>query len=351
MSKLECKDFTVKYFGYDAAISGVTTDFSDGLNVLYAPAKGGKTTFLKALAGIVEYKGELLLDGVDLHDIPLKERDFQMLFDDYALFSRHSARYNLEYPLKLRKVPKAERRAILEEAAALFDLDLMIDAPVYRLNEWHKVSLVLCRAYLRKAKVLLIDNIFSKLDPQSRKEAFLRYLPLCSGTGIVIYATDDPNEASALSDRIKLLSYGYLLQEGSVSDFRTRPSSITAFASFADYPSILPCVIEEGGLSLFDHRFDLSEISLISDAYLGKEAVVGLSLHDLVRSDVGFVSTVQGRFYQGGEKVYSMRCNEVSFFLSDPDDHRVGETLCVSLRSLTGLFDRINERAIMRYTE
>ena len=100
MSKLECKDFSVQYFGYDAAISGITTEFCDGINVVYAAEKGGKTTLLKAFAGIIEYKGELLLDGEDVKTLSLKERDFQMLFDDYALFSRHSARYNLEYPLK-----------------------------------------------------------------------------------------------------------------------------------------------------------------------------------------------------------------------------------------------------------
>jgi len=350
MSKLECKDFTVKYFGYDAAISGVTTEFFDGINVIYAAEKGGKTTFLKALAGIVDYKGELLLDGTDLRDVSLKQRDFQMLFDDYALFFRHSARYNLEYPLKIRKVPKAERKALVEQAARLFDLDLMIDAPVYRLNEWHKVSLVLCRAYLRKAKVLLIDNVFSKLDPQSRKEAFIRYLPLLTECGIVIYATDQPSEAVALSRKVKLLSYGYLLQEGSVSDFRTRPSCLAAFTAFADYPSVLPCVIEDGAISLFDHRFDI-KTSLISDSYLGKEAIVGLSLRDLVVSETGFPATVQGRFYHEGEVVYLMLCGDVSFFLSDPSDHAVGETLGVSLHSATGLFDRINERSVLRYTE
>ena len=173
MSKLVCKDFSVQYFGYDAAINNVTTTFSDGLNVVFAGEKGGKTTFLKALAGLIPHSGELYLDDVNMDDVPLKDRDFQMLFDDYALFSRRSVRYNLEYPLKIRKMPKDERRALIESVAPLFDLDIMIDAPVYRLNEWLKVTLVLCRAYMRRAKVLLIDNIFSKLSLSERREAFL----------------------------------------------------------------------------------------------------------------------------------------------------------------------------------
>lgn len=351
MSKLECKDFSVKYFGYDDAISGVTTTFSDGINVLFASEKGGKTTFLKAIAGIVEHKGALLIDGEDVGNIPLKKRDFQMLFDDYALFSRHSARYNLEYPLKLRKVPKPERRALVEAAASLFDLELMIDAPVYRLNEWHKVSLVLCRAYLRKAKVLLIDNIFSKLDPQSRKEAFLRYLPLFAEQGIVIYATDDASEAAALSRNVKLFSYGYLLQEGSVSDFRARPACLAAFSAFADYPSFLPGTVEQDGVTIFGKFFPLSGVEPIADSYLGKDVIVGLSLADLVIFPDGFTATVQGRFYLGDGVVYLMGYNGDSFFLLDREERAIGDTITVGVRSVTGLFDRVNERAVMRYKE
>lgn len=351
MSKLVCKDFSVQYFGYDAAISGVTTTFSDGINVVYAGEKGGKTTFLKALAGIVEHKGDLFLDDMDVRELSLKDRDFQMVFDDYALFSRHSARYNLEFPLKLRKVPKAERRARAEAAAALFDLDVMIDAPVYRLNEWHKVSLALCRAYLRNARVLLIDNVLSKLSPESRKEAFLRYLPLFAGRGIVIYATDLPQEAAALSREIKLFSYGYLLQEGSSEDFRLRPSCVTAFSSFTEYPSLLPCTIGEGSLTLFDETFPIKDLPLLSDVYLGKEAIVGISLKDLTISGKGFVATIRGRFCAGESKVYSLSRDGFTFYVSDDREHPLGESVFVTLKSVTGLFDRINQRAVLRYTE
>ena len=274
-----------------------------------------------------------------------------MLFDDYALFSRHSARYNLEYPLKLRKVPKEDRRAMVEEAAALFDLDVMIDAPVYRLNEWHKVSLVLCRAYLRKAKVLLMDNIFSKLDPQSRKEAFLRYLPLFTERGIVIYATDLSEEAEALSENIKLLSYGYLLQEGSPADFREHPSCLTSFVAFSAYPSLLPCIVNEEGVALFDQSFSIAGLPLLSEVYLGKETLAWFALGDLAISDQGFDAIVEGRFFHGGSRVYLLCHDEYTFFVADDALRFVGEKVCVSPRSLTRLFDRVNQRTVLRYTE
>ena len=348
MSKLECKGFTVQYFGYSPAISSVTTVFSSGLNVIYAAEKGGKTTFLKAIAGILPYKGELLLDGEDFSSIPLKQRDVQMLFDDYALFSRHSARSNLEYPLRLRKVPKEERRKRVEEAAALFDLDVMIDAPVYKLNEWHKLSIVLCRAYLREAKVLLIDNVFSGLDPLSRKEALLRYLPMLTGKGIVIYATDLPSEAAALSKEIKLLSYGYLLQEGAPEDFLSRPACVAAFDAFAEYASFLPCSLTEAGLGILDKTFPIGEISLLSEGYLGGNAIVGLLPEDLILSDDGFSAEVVGKFYRGAEKIYSLRTEDGEIFLSSERELVLGEQVKVAVTRISGLFDAVNERTIVR---
>lgn len=349
MSKLECKDFTVRYFGYDAAISGVTTSFFDGINVIFAEEKGGKTTFLKALAGIVPYSGELTLDGEDISMRHFKDRDFQMLFDDYALFGRHSVRYNLEYPLKLRNVPKEERRARAEEAAKRFDLDLVIDAPVYRLNEWNKVCLVLCRASLRRAKVLLIDNIFSRLDPISRREAFLRFLPLFDQQGIVIYATDSMDEAAALTKKIKLLSYGYLLQEGSREEFRANPATLNAFLSAETYSTVLPCIVEKENVILFGRSFSAPDRSLIGENYCGRSAFAAFSPKDFSLSEDGFEAKIKGQFLSDDGYVFlSSAEGEDLFFYSD-QAFKIGDIVRLVPRRVTRLFDEINQRSILRY--
>ena len=348
MSKLTCKNFTVKYFGYDAAISGITTTFSDGVNVVFAPEKGGKTTFLKALAGIIPYQGEVLLDGESLESIPLNDRDFQMLFDDHALFSRHSARYNLEYPLRIRKIPKAQRRKMVEDVAELFDLDVMLDAPVYRLNEWLKVTLSLCRAYLRRPKVLLIDNIFSKLDPTLRKEAFLRFMPLFRD-GIVIYATDSAWEAAALSEQIKVLSSGYLMQEGSPLELRTGPSAASVFLAFEDFASVLPCKTTQSGVEVFGASFDLS-LRLKSNVYMEKEVLAGVALGDLCLSQQGFDATVVGKFYHNGSPVYLAKTEGRSLFFGADKDISVGSTVTLAVSRVVALFDALNERNVLEVT-
>lgn len=349
MSKLECIDLNVQYFGHDAVISGVTTTFSDGINVIYCGKQGGKTSFLKALSGVIPSSGKILFDGVDIASTSLKDRDFQMLFDDYALFNRRSARYNAEYPLKLRKTPKSERKNLVEEAAPLFDLDLMIDAPVYRLNEWHKISLVLLRAYLRKPKVLFIDNIFSKLDPQSRKDAFLRYIPLLAKRcDIMIYATDLVCEAAALTDQIKFMSYGYLLQEGSASGFTNKPACLSALFAFEDYSAGLPCVIESDGVCLFNKFFPL-EFTLISDEYRGKEAIIAISSKHVGVSEEGFTALVTGKYLNGDQFVYQLSRDGFSFYMACERALIVGDEVVVGIKGLPKLFDPINERAIMRY--
>ena len=349
MSKLSCKDFTVKYFGYDAAIDHVTTTFYDGVNVIFAGEKGGKTTFLKALAGIVPYEGELTLDGTPVSDLALKKRDFQMLFDDYALFSRRSVRYNLEYPLRLRKFSKEERRRLIEEAAPLFDLDIMLDAPVYRLNEWLKVTLTLCRAYLRRAKVLLMDNIFSKLSPTLRKEAFLRFMPLFKD-GIVVYATDSPEEAAALSRDIKFLSYGYLTQEGSVESFKTKPNAVSAFLAFEEYPTILPCVVTQNGLEAEGCSFALN-FNLKSDVYVGKKVLAGIAPDGIVSEDEGFEAIVFGKFYRDGSPVYSARTEGGTVFFASEEGLAVGATVRLKIKKIVALFDALNERNVLEVTE
>ena len=349
MSKLVCKDFSVKYFGYDESISCVSTEFSDGINVLFAAKKGGKTTFLKGLAGVVPSTGSLFYDDVDLSTLSLKDRDFQMIFDDYALFSRHSARYNLEYPLKIRKVPKEDRHKRAEEAAALFDLDLMIDAPVYRLNEWHKVSLALCRAYLRGAKVILIDNVFARLDPMTRREAFRRYLPLFAEKGIVIYATDDPQEAEALSGRIKLLSYGYLMQEGSAVDLATKPACLTSFLSFNTYPSVLPLLVNGETGETFGVTLPKGTVISVAESYQGKELIAGFIPSDFSLSENGFSAIIEAKFHAFDNTIYRLNHEGKGFFAALPDEYGIGEKVSVLPIRLSCLFDSVNQRAIMRY--
>lgn len=349
MSKLTCRDVTVGYFGYDDVIRGFSADFSDGFNVIFAGEKSGKTTLLKGLAGVIESKGEILSDGEDIGFLSLKERDFAMVFDDLALFERRSVRYNLEYPLKLRKVPKEARAEMVLKAAALFDLDVMIDAQVYKLNAWHKTALALCRAYLRRAHVTFIDNVFAPLDLETRREAFYRFMPLFAERGIVVYATDSAAEAAFLSEEVLYLNCGYLLQKGSVAELREKPACASAFLTFSENAALLPATLSKEGIKVFDVLFPFDSSRLIGENYIGKEVLLGLRAEDAEIAADGVSAVLQGRFFGEKGRLSALYVEGNILFVLGETDLPVGSKIKFSIRKVFALFDAVNERAIVRY--
>ena len=350
MSKLECKDLRVSYFGYDDSICGFSAEFSDGFNVIFGGEKGGKTTLLKALAGIITSKGDIFLDGHDIRFMPQKDRNFAFVFDDYGLFNRRSVMYNLIYPFRLRKYPKDLCCEMAHKAAALFDLEVMIEAPVYKLTEWHKVALALCRAFMRGADVTFIDNVFARLDINTRREAFRRFMPLLSSNGIIVYATDSAEEAAFLSNDIYYLNYGYLLQKGSISDFRDKPSCASAFMTFRENASLLTGKITENGVEVAGAvvPFDLSR--LIGDNYIGKEVLVGVRPQDFEMVSDGVKGEVLGRFFSHeGYLYYWLIDNETPVYIFSDNKLEVNAEFCFRVKNVFSLFDIGNERSVLRY--
>ena len=350
MSKLVCRDIHTKYFGYEESICGFSADFSDGFNVIFGAEKSGKTTLLKSLAGLIDYEGEIYINDIDLRSIGMKDRDFAFVFDDLALFTRHSVLYNLEYPLKLRKVPKSDRRRLAREAAALFDLEIMIDHPVYKLNEWHQVALALCRAYLRNAAVTFIDNVFSRLDISTRKEAFYRFIPFFAGHGIVIFATDSIAEAAFLTNEVYYLNCGYLLQKGSVVELREKPCCASAFETFNDCVTILPATVTDEGISAFDTVVSFDSSRLIGEDYIGTDVYLALRPQDLSFTVEGIPATIKSRFYAENGYIYLLTMTDgVEIYLFDEQSLSIGSEVHFLVHNVFSLFDMNNERAIVRY--
>lgn len=348
MSKLVCRDVCAKYFGYEESVTGFSASFSHGINVIFGAQGSGKTTLLKAICGLNEASGDVFFDEVNIRDIPLKDRDFQMVFDDLGLFGRHSVRYNLEYPLKKRGVDKATRQNALLEAAVKFGLDVMIDAPVYRLTEWHKIALALCRVYLRKPKVVFIDNVFSCLDLCTRKQAFAEFMPLLANLGIVVFATDSISEAATLSKDIYFLNAGYLLQKGSVREILHEPSCASAFLSFNEYPSVLEVQLEKEGVLIDGFKTSFSSKLPISDVYVGKTVLLGALPMDFVLSDAGFEGQVVSRFYTTDDFVYVIQTKAGRVYAALSEILSVGDSVKIGLRCVRFLFDYANERRITR---
>ncbi|MCQ2602984.1 MAG: ATP-binding cassette domain-containing protein [Clostridia bacterium] len=189
--------------------------------------KDGKTSLLKAIAGIDEYEGQILLDGVK---IKLKTDDIIFVFDDGALFKRKTARYNLAYPLTLRGVKKEDTGDYIVPAVAELGIAGLLDEKVKNLSLYEQKLLSLARVLMRPSKLVLIDDITKGLERADADLLFNQVLSVVSklksnGT-TVLYSTSSNEEAIAIADRIMVLHDGDVKQIGTAQDIYNNPQSI-----------------------------------------------------------------------------------------------------------------------------
>ena len=246
MSELVLKNLTLSYFGHPDAIHGVDHVFTEGVNCVYAESGGGKTSLLKAIAGVSEYHdGSVSLDGEPL--FYGKDGDVRMVFDDLGFAERRSAKYNLKYPFALRKIPEEIANAKAEEWAKKVGLpSLVYDVKAFRLSPLNRVKLALARALSRPFKVLLLDNPFSALAPNERRRAFLELqLMLASFSGVIVYATDDWEEAVLWNKPTLILSFGYAMECGFPSDIGAAPACLSTARAVCPYYNVFPVVFEK----------------------------------------------------------------------------------------------------------
>ena len=139
------------------------------------------------------------------------------------------------------------------------------------------------------------------------------------------------------------------MKKGSSEDFLERPSCMTAFDAFCEYPSFLSGKISENAIEILGKVFPIGKVSLLSEAYLGKEVIAGFRPSDFSLSETGFSAEVKGKFRHGKENISSLRSGGQDLFVASEREISVGEIVSVGISCVTGLFDPINERTIVRY--
>ena len=217
-----------KRFGAVRALDGVTLDVERGeFLTLLGPSGSGKTTFLMILAGFTAPDaGRLLLDGADITGLPAEARSFGMVFQGYALFPHLSVAANIAFPLRVRKVPAAERRRRVAEMIARVGLEGQARKLPAQLSGGQQQRVALARALAFAPKLLLLDEPFSALDKGLRGQMQDEVRRLHRDTGATfVFVTHDQSEALALSSRIAIFDHGRLLQLGRPRDVYERPGS------------------------------------------------------------------------------------------------------------------------------
>lgn len=213
-----------KQYLYGKRLFGVLDEvISDGEIVsIYGEEGSGKTTFLKVLAGLEEYEGEITLDG---KKISAKTNDVVMAFDDCAVFELKTVYGNLAYPLKIRKTKNEVVKERVISVAKEFSIDGILKKRGLSLTKEERTKLSVARLFLRPAKLLLVDEPRTGLDDGTYRTMQAKLREVAKGGTSVLYATTE-RERALDADRIVVLVDGDVKQIGTYDELRSRPTSV-----------------------------------------------------------------------------------------------------------------------------
>lgn len=204
-----------KSFGASVALADFTIDIASGeLICLLGPSGCGKTTALRILAGFEQADGGTIrLDGQDIGQLPPEKRGFGMVFQEYSLFPNMTARQNIEFGLRMQKVPESTRRATVNRMIEITRLEEHAAKFPHQMSGGQKQRVALARAIAISPRVLLLDEPLSALDAKVRESLRDEIRRLQIDLGVTtIFVTHDQHEALAIADRVGVMSNGRLEQ-------------------------------------------------------------------------------------------------------------------------------------------
>ena len=228
-------------FGEVVAVNGVDLDVLDGeFLTLLGPSGSGKTTVLRMIAGFERPDGgSIELAGTDETNLPPYARDVNTVFQDYALFPHMTVQKNVEYGLKVKKVPSADRVKRAKEALEAVRLSGYGDRAPSQLSGGQRQRVALARALVNRPKVLLLDEPLGALDLKLREQMQVELKEIQRDVGITfVFVTHDQDEALTMSDRIAVFNEGSIAQLGSPADVYEHPAT-TFVAGFVGTSNLL----------------------------------------------------------------------------------------------------------------
>ena len=221
-------------------VDDLSLDVRDGeFIVLLGPAGCGKTTTLRMLAGLENVtSGDILIEGERINDVPTQHRDLAMVFQSYALYPHMTIAENIGYPLRVRKLEKAERAARVQRVAAMLEIESLLERKPRQLSGGERQRVALARAIVREPRAYLMDEPLSNLDARLRVQmrGELKRLQHQLGT-TTIYVTHDQAEAMTLASRVAVMKKGRLQQFDTPLNIYNQPAN-RFVAEFVGSPSM-----------------------------------------------------------------------------------------------------------------
>ncbi|MGB0753797.1 MAG: ABC transporter ATP-binding protein [Candidatus Pseudothioglobus sp.] len=341
MSAIEVKNLSRSYGDIDAVKDVSFTVPEKSFTVLLGPSGCGKSTILKMLSGLEQVShGTINIGGSDVTEIEASKRGVSMVFQSYALFPHLNVKENIQFGLKVRKVPVEEREKKVAEAAKVVGLTELLDRKPANLSGGQRQRVALARSIVSDQTVCLMDEPLSNLDSKLRAEMRDEIRDLQKRLGLtVVYVTHDQVEAMSMADQIILLRLGEIVQVGAPEEIYNSPNSVFS-AQFIGLPPMNVLNLNDIDTSTLDSKIKSAlESSNIKN--------IGIRPEHLIFSKKGLPVVVKSIDYFGGETVFKLTHQEKDFFLREPRQPKIqlGDKLCVSWNlDDMYLFDKNDQR-------
>ncbi len=354
MSGLTIKNVR-KSYGAVNIIHGVDVEISDGeFVILVGPSGCGKSTLLRMIAGLEDITGgEISIGGRVVNDLPPKDRDIAMVFQNYALYPQMTVAQNMGFALQLAGAKRAEIDEKVGEAAKILGLQPLLDRKPAQLSGGQRQRVAMGRAIVRDPKVFLFDEPLSNLDAKLRVKmrAEIKALHQRLKTTIV-YVTHDQIEAMTMADKIVVLQGGKVEQVGSPLELYDRPKNIFV-AGFLGSPAMnfLEGKITGGASSALvlptGTRIELSNTPAQSD---GREVVLGVRPEDIsFASEGGVTATVTVVEPTGSEThvALDLEGKELTWVMRERAELTPGQKVQLSLKTPNlHFFDKASQQRL-----
>ncbi|MCO6040506.1 ABC transporter ATP-binding protein [Thermococcus alcaliphilus] len=351
-------DRIIKKFGNFTALDNITLEIEDKeFMALLGPSGSGKSTLLYTIAGI--YKptaGRIYFDGRDVTEVPPKDRNVGLVFQNWALYPHMKVFKNIAFPLELKKVPKEEIEKKVREVAKMLHIDHLLDRYPWQLSGGQQQRVAIARALVKEPDVLLLDEPLSNLDALLRLEVRAELKRLQKELGITaVYVTHDQAEALAMADRIAIIREGKILQVGEPDEVYYKPM-YKFVAGFLGSPpmNFVEAEVEGEMLRIYQSRIPVpKQYREIIKKLNITEVLFGFRPHDaeIVR---GEREGIRGEVYSfeplGREQIVTVAVDSdvfVKVFAPEGEHFRFGEKVTiVPNEDRIILFDKKTEKAL-----
>ncbi|BAA29272.1 ABC transporter ATP-binding protein [Pyrococcus horikoshii] len=348
----------VKKFGNFTALNNINLKIKDGeFMALLGPSGSGKSTLLYTIAGIYKpTSGKIYFDEKDVTELPPKDRNVGLVFQNWALYPHMTVYKNIAFPLELRKAPREEIDKKVREVAKMLHIDKLLNRYPWQLSGGQQQRVAIARALVKEPEVLLLDEPLSNLDALLRLEVRAELKRLQKELGITtVYVTHDQAEALAMADRIAVIREGEILQVGTPDEVYYKPKYKFVGGFLGNPPmNFVEAKVEDGKLVITEKSklpIPKQYVEIVKETGI-TEVIIGFRPHDaeIVKGEgEGIVGEVYSFEPLGREQIVTVSVNDsiVKVFAPEGEHFSFGEKVTIKVKEeLLVLFDKKTEKAL-----